>query len=102
MLKITVLSNSTLKAFKVDVNKIVSNSDSKTHKTVINISKNLMHMLNIKVTKKLTFLIANAKKTVYYLRQAFIKASIFYYLKLENYIQIEINTSCYSISRMLC
>ena len=58
-------------------------------------------MPNIKPIKKPTFLTSNAKNAFNYLRLAFIKAPIFYYLDLKNYIQITTDASGYSISEML-
>ena len=82
MLKITGLSNLALKVFKADNNKIVDNSDGRANKTVMNSfknnkSRNLICMPNIKAIRELIFLSTNAKKTFNYLKQAFIKASIF-------------------------
>ena len=78
------LSNTALKAFKVDDNEIVDDSDGKTNKMVMifsYISKNnkfrkLIHISNIRAIRKPIFLTLNAKKTYNHLKQAFIKASI--------------------------
>ena len=85
------LLDSALKVFRVDDNEIIDNGSSETNKMVINSSKNnksrnLIYMPNIGAMKKPIFLISNAKKTFNFLRQAFIKAPIFYYFDLENYI----------------
>ena len=81
MLKITRLSDPTLKVFKADNNKVVDSSNSKTNETVVNLSRNnksrnSTYMPNIEAMGKPNFLIFNTKKIFNYLRQAFIKASI--------------------------
>ena len=66
----------------VDYNEVVDSGDSKTNKTIINLSKNnkskdSTYLPNIRTTKKSTFLIYNTKKAFNYLKQVFIKALIF-------------------------
>ena len=68
---------------------------------VVNSSRNLMHILNIRAINKLTFLTPNAKKIFNHLRQTFIKAPILRYFDLKSYIWIKINISSYPISRIL-
>ena len=68
--------------FRVDYNKIIDDYGSKANETVVNLFKNnkfrnLMHILNIKATKKSIFLTPNAKKAFNHLKQVFIKALIF-------------------------
>ena len=58
-------------------------------------------MLNIGAIKKFIFLTFNAKKTFNYMKQAFIKALIFFYFNLESYIETKIDVSGYTIARML-
>ena len=70
------------KAFKANNNEIVKSNGGRANKTVVNLSKNnksrnLMRVLNIGAIKKPTFITPNAKKAFNYLRQAFIKTSIF-------------------------
>ena len=66
------------KAFKPDSNELFRNSD-RTNEIVVNLSKNLTYMLNIKDIKKFVFLTSNAKKAFNCLKQVFIKALIFKY-----------------------
>ena len=80
-LKTTELLDLVLKAFRVDDHEVVDRSGVEVNKTVINLSKNnksrnLMYVLNIKATKKPTFLNFNNKKAFNYLWLAFIKALI--------------------------
>ena len=80
--------------FKAGNNDIVRASSYKTNETIMNSSKklknnkskNLTHVLNIEALKKLTFLIFNIKKTLNYLKQAFIKAPILQHFDLKRYI----------------
>ena len=81
LIKTTGSSNLALKAFKSDDNKIVG-VDGRTNRTVVNLfknekSRNLMHVLNIKATRKLIFFDCNTKKIFNYLQIAFIQALIF-------------------------
>ena len=103
MLKITRSSDELAsKAFKINDNEVVVDSDKRTNETVVNLSKNeksrsLTHIPNIGAIKELTFLTFDAKKTFNYLWLAFIKASIFQYFDLKSHIQIETNISGYAI-----
>ena len=63
------------KAFKANDNEVVK-IGNKAKKTVVNSSKNLMHIPNIRAMEKPIFLTPNAKKTFNYLRLAIIKAVI--------------------------
>ena len=65
-----------LKTLKVNNNKVVTGGSNRANKTVVNSSKNLTYMPNIKAIKESTFLIFNTKKTFNYLKQAFIKTSM--------------------------
>ena len=81
LLKIIGLLKLTLKAFKANNNKFVSNDNSKANKTVMNLSKNnksknLTYVPNIRATKRLFFLIPNVKKVFNYLHLAFIESRI--------------------------
>ena len=89
-----------LKAFKANNNKVVIVSD-RINKTVINLSKNSTHMLNIRAIKEPTFLIPIAKKTFNHLWLAFVKAPICQHVDLKNHIWIEIDVLGYAISRVL-
>ena len=55
-----------LKTFKADDNEIIR-VDSRINKTVINSSKNLMYVPNIRAIGKFTLLTFNAKKAFNYL-----------------------------------
>ena len=71
-----------MKGFKVNNNKIVGGSSSRTNETVGNLFKNnkskkSMYMQNIGATREPTFLIPNAKKAFNQLQLAFIKVPIF-------------------------
>ena len=55
-----------LKAFRANNNNFVE-IDSRVNKTVMNLSKNLTCMPNIRTIKELTFLIPNTKKAFNYL-----------------------------------
>ena len=106
LLKTTRLSDLALKAFKAGKNKVLSNSNGKTYKIVVNLSKNnksrkLTHVTNIKTTEKPNLLTPNNKKTFNQLQLVFIKALIFRYFNLKSYIQIEIDVSGYAIGRIL-
>ena len=95
----------TLKVLKTDNNKVVD-SNNKTNEMVVNLlknnkSKNLTYMLNVEATKKSTFLTSNIKKIFNHLRQTFILTPIVQHFNLENYIQIKINTSSYTIGGVL-
>ena len=48
-----------LKAFRADDYKIVDYDNNKANETVVNLSKNLIYILNIGVIEKLIFLIPN-------------------------------------------
>ena len=72
------------------------------NKSKNNKSKNLTYLLNIKATKKSTFLTSNIKKTFNYLKQTFIKASIFWHFDFKCYIQTENNPLSYTIGKMFC
>ena len=75
ILKITRLLDLVLKVFKADKDKIVS-SDDRANKMIVNLSRNLTYISNIKALKKSIFLILNTKKAFNYLKQAFIKVFI--------------------------
>ena len=62
-----------LKMFRTDNDKVVDSSGNRTNEIVINISKKLMHMLNIGAIGKPNFLTPNAKKVFNHLQLAFIK-----------------------------
>ena len=71
-----------LKALKTNDNEIVGSDSSRTNKKIVNSSqnnksRNLIYVLNIRVTEKLIFLILDAKQTFNYLKQMFIKVLIF-------------------------
>ena len=100
-MKISELLDLAPKVFEANDNKIAGSSNNRTNKTVINFSKNLMYMPNIRAIKEPIFLIPNAKKINNYLKQAFIKASIFWYFDLKSYIQIKTHVSSYAINRVL-
>ena len=85
------LSSSEVDGIEVENNEVKKNGQ-KTSK-----SKNLS---KFKKTKS-DFLIFRIKMTFTKLRQAFIKASIFYYFDLERHIQIEMDTSGYAIGKVL-
>ena len=87
--------------FRTDDNKIVDGGNGRANKTVINSSKNLMPMPNIKATREFTFLISNAKKVFNYLRLAFIKAVILQHFDLESYIWIETDVLGYVMDGVL-
>ena len=98
--------NFALKMFKADDNIVISNNSGKANETVVklfknNKSKNLIYMLNIEVIEEPIFLIFNAKKTFNNLKQAFIKALIFWYFNLESHVWIKINASSYTINKIL-
>ena len=65
------------KIFRADDNKVVGDGNSRANKTIINSSKNLTYMPNLRAIKKPNFLTLHAKKTFNYLQLAFIKAPIF-------------------------
>ena len=68
LLKITRLSKKlVLEKFNADKNEIVSGSGNRANETVINLSKNLTCMPNIRATGEPTFLTPNAKKIFNYL-----------------------------------
>ena len=90
----------TLKAFKTNNNKNIDGNDSKTNKTVVNLSKNLPCIPNIRAIKKPIFLTPDAKKAFNYLRQAFIKVSNFCF-DLESHIWIKIDISDNVIGKIL-
>ena len=56
------------KVFRANNNKIVDDGSIKTYKIVMNLSKNLIYMPNIKATKKLILVILDAKKTFNHLK----------------------------------
>ena len=66
----------TLNAFKADNNKVVK-MDRKANKTVVNLSKNLILMPNIKAIEEIIFLTPNVRKVFNHLFLLFIKAPIF-------------------------
>ena len=101
MLEIAKLLNLALKVFKTDDNEIVIGDNDKTNKTVVNLSKNLMYMLNIGTIKKPIFLTPNAKKIFNYLREIFIKAIILQYFNLKSHIQIKTDVLGYAIGKVL-
>ena len=77
MLKITrLLKKLTQKVFKFNNNEAIEDNDSRTYKTVVNLFnklkknkfKNLLHIPNIRIIGKFTFLNFNAEKTLNYLR----------------------------------
>ena len=78
------------KAFRANKNEVVDSNSGKTNETIMNLSRNLTYMPNIRAIKELIFLTSNAKKTFNNLREAFIKAPIFQHFVLKSYIQIEI------------
>ena len=105
-MKTIKLSELAPKIFRIDDNKVFSNSNDKANKTVVNLSKNeesmkSTYMLNIKAIEEPTFLISNTKKTFNKLRLAFIKALIFQYFNPESHIRIETDISSYAINKML-
>ena len=76
------LLNLAQKIFKANNNKSINSSDSKINETVINLFKNnksrkSIYVPNIRIIRKLIFLIFDAKKIFNYLQLAFIKVSIF-------------------------
>ena len=91
---------------KANNNEIISNSNSRANRTVVNLFKNKKskkstRLPNIKATKKSNVLIFDTKEAFNYLWLAFIKAPILQHFDLENHIWIEINVSGYAISRVL-
>ena len=66
-----------LKTLKVDDNEIIGNDSNKTNKIIVNLSKNLMYVSNIRAIGKPLFLTLNAKKNFNYLKQIFVKTPIF-------------------------
>ena len=94
-----------LKAFKVNDNKVVEFS-SRANQTIVNSFKNnkfknLTYITNLKDMEEPIFLTSNAKKTFKHLKQAFVKALIFWPFNLKSYIQIEINILDYIIDAAL-
>ena len=94
-----------LKTFKANNNKS-DGIDNIANKRIVkssknNKSKNLTYILNIRATKKLTFLIFNAKKVFNYLKQLFIKALIFRRFDLKSYVKIETDISGYAMNKVL-
>ena len=87
--------------FRAENNEIFGNSSGRANEIVMNLSRKLMSMLNIRAMRKSNFLIPNAKKTLNYLRLAFIKALILQHFDLESHIRIETNLSGYAIDRVL-
>ena len=65
-LKATESSNLAPKALKADDDKVVE-VDNRANKMVVNLSKNLTHVPNIKAIGKSNFLTSNTKKTFNYL-----------------------------------
>ena len=90
-----------LKILKADDNEIVGGSGSKCNKIVMNLTKNLTCVPNIRAIKKLILLTYNAKKIFYYLRQVFIKAPIFQHFDLKSYIWIETDALSYAMNKIL-
>ena len=88
-----------MKTFKADDNEIIS-VDGRTNNTVMNLSRNLILISNIRATKGPNFLIPNTKKTFNHLWLAFIKTLIFQHFNLKSYIQIKTNTLGYVIDGM--
>ena len=82
-------------------NKVFGSSSSRTYETIVNLSRKLTCMPNIRATEKPSFLILNIKKTFNYLRLAFIKALILWHFDLENHIWIKTNVSSYTIGEIL-
>ena len=78
----------TPKALKTDENEIISNSGDRIYKTVINSSKNLIHIPIIEAIEEFIFLIFNIKKILNYLKQAFIKVPILQHFDLKSHIWI--------------
>ena len=106
LLKISRLLNLALKAFNADDNKVVSNSDCRANKTIVNLSKNnksknLTYMPNIGATGDFIFQNSNAKKVFNNLWLAFIKTLILQHFDLKNYIEITTNISSYTICGLL-
>ena len=83
--KTRLLKNLALKIFKANNNKVIRGNSNKANKIITNLSnkskndkfRNLIYMPNIRAIKKLTFLTFNVKKVFNYLKQVFIKTSIF-------------------------
>ena len=68
LLKITRLyKNLASKVFKANDKKVFDDNNGKPNKIVINLSKNSMHIPNIKIIKEYIFLTLNAKKVFNYL-----------------------------------
>ena len=68
MLKITGSSDQLApKAFQTNNDEVFYSNDDRANETVMNSSKKLTHMPNIRATSKLNFLITNAKKTLNHL-----------------------------------
>ena len=82
LLKTTGLLNLNSKAFMANNNEIVNIDSCRANETVVNLfknnkSRNLTYVLNIEATRKPIFQTSNIKKVFNYLKQVFIKASIF-------------------------
>ena len=97
LLKTIGLSKLVPKAFRVDDDKVVNSGNGKTNETVVNLSKQLTRMPNIRAIKKPIFLTPNANKAFNQLRLAFIKASILRHFDLKSYIWIKTDVSSYAI-----
>ena len=110
MLKTTGLSDSTPKAFRADSNEVVG-VGGRTSETVKDLSKSKKSKNEkskistrfsvIGATRKLMFLIPDARKAFNYLRQAFIKAPILWHFDPECQIRIETDASGYAIGGVL-
>ena len=72
--------------FRANDDEVISGVASKTSKIVMDSSRNLTYVLNIRATKESNFLTSNAKKVFNYLQLVFIKVLILYYFNLESYI----------------
>ena len=106
LIKTTKSSNLASKAFGANNNEVVSTSSSRANITILNLSKNnksrnLTHLLNIKVIKKFTFLISNTKKIFNRLWLAFIKAPIFQHFDPKSHIRIKTDAPSYAIGILL-
>ena len=85
---------------------VINDDSSKTNKIVVNSfnkSKNekFENQTYIKAVEKPIFLISDTKNAFNYLKQLFIKASIFQLFDLKCYILIKINISSYIIDGIL-
>ena len=106
MLKTTGLSEDfAINVFRAKNNEVVrSVNDDKADETAKNLSKfkklkneNSENLTCVEVIEEPIFLILSAKKTFNCLRQAFVKAPIFWYFDSECHIQIQTDVSGYAI-----